>query len=257
MASATTSAKRIGPHTPIAHVTIGVNFAPPSICRSVCSADRFADRGFFSICWLMNCRQSTRWLITTVTPMLNSVSRTTGSTQLGFLTMSSNVAFGEKNTPTIRPIGLIAGCDCASGAGIDAVAIEVPPPRSAFAGAQYRRSTPHCARTPEKFRSQPRNSAGTPGRCCSGESGGKPPHSKKAAARLQVSTRRQFRHSSEQLLRVWMRRTVQDLLYRAHFHELPCAHHRYARRHLRHNRQAVRDNYVLQPKTPLHLPQQS
>src|ERR1700756_1779907 len=83
--------------------------------------------------------------------MLNRVSRTTGSTQLGFLTMSSNVAFGEKNTPTIRPIGLIAGCDCASGAGMDAVAIEVPPPRSALAGACYRRSTPPYAQTPEKI----------------------------------------------------------------------------------------------------------
>ena len=69
-----------------------------------------------------------------------AVSRTTGSTQLGFRTMSSNVAFGEKNTPTIRPIGLIAGCDCASGAGIDAVvAIEIPPPpkRPTTIGAQY------------------------------------------------------------------------------------------------------------------------
>src|ERR1700687_5246965 len=100
----------------------------------------------------MNSRQLMRWLIAKLTPMLNSVRRTTGSTQLGFLTMSSNVAFGEKNTPMIRPIGLIAGCDCASGAGRDVVvAIDVPPPQE----RRYRRaltpSTLHYAGTPEKF----------------------------------------------------------------------------------------------------------
>src|SRR5258708_25689940 len=78
----------------------------------------------------MNSRQLIRRLIAKLTPMLNSVRRTTGSTQPGFLTMSSNVAFGEKNTPMIRPIALMAGCDCASGAGMDVVvAIEVPPPQ--------------------------------------------------------------------------------------------------------------------------------
>src|SRR4030081_2202481 len=71
--------------------------------------------------------------------MLKSVSRTSGTTQLGLRTMSSNVAFGEKNTPNTRPIGLIAGCDCASGAGKDVVvAIEVPPPQSAQVGACHR-----------------------------------------------------------------------------------------------------------------------
>src|ERR1700726_282498 len=129
---ATTSIKIIGPHTPTAHVKIGVNFAPPSICCSFCSADMFAERGLFSICCVMNWRQLIRWLIAKVTPMLNNVSRTNGSTQLGLRTISSKVGFGEKNTPKTRPTGLIPGCDCASGAGTDVVvAIEVPPPQSA------------------------------------------------------------------------------------------------------------------------------
>src|SRR6267142_7129077 len=84
--------------------------------------------------------------------MLNSVSSTTGSTQPGLRTMSSKVVFGEKNTPTTRPTGLIAGCDCASGAGMDVVvAIEVPPHRGAVTGAFPPRSTPHYARTPHKL----------------------------------------------------------------------------------------------------------
>src|SRR5258708_15225479 len=59
-----------------------------------------------------------------------SVNKMIGAAQDGLRAMSSNVAFGEKNTPIIRPIELIAGWDCASGAGKDAVvAIEVPPPR--------------------------------------------------------------------------------------------------------------------------------
>jgi hypothetical protein len=45
--------------------------------------------------------------------------------------MSANVSFGEKNTPRIRPTGLIAGC--ASGAGIVVVAIQIPPPQSTYA----------------------------------------------------------------------------------------------------------------------------
>src|SRR5258706_5187571 len=129
---ATTNMKTIGPHTPTAHVKIGVIFAPPSICCSFCSADMFAERGLFSICWVMNCRQLIRWLIANVTPMLNTVSRTNGSTQLGLRTMSSKVGLGEKNTPKTRPTGLIPGCDCASGAATEVVAaIRVPPPQSA------------------------------------------------------------------------------------------------------------------------------
>src|ERR1700740_3700469 len=77
-------------------------------------------------------------MIKKLTPMLNRVSKTTGSTQLGFRTMSSKVAFGEKNTPMTRPNGLIAGCACASGAGIDVVvAIEVPPPQKRHPQARY------------------------------------------------------------------------------------------------------------------------
>src|SRR6267142_4651081 len=88
--------------------------------------------------------------------MLNSVSSTTGSTQPGLRTMSSKVVFGEKNTPTTRPTGLIAGCDCASGAGIDVVvAIEVPPHRGAVTGAFPPRSTLHYARTPHKLSGGP------------------------------------------------------------------------------------------------------
>src|SRR5260370_7699025 len=73
---------------------------------------------------------------------------------------------------------------------------------------------------------------------------------------FQISTPRQFRHRRQQLLRVWMRRTVQDLLYPAHFHELPSPHHRYPRPHLPHNPQALRDKYVRQPKLLLQLLQQ-
>jgi hypothetical protein len=68
-----------------------------------------------------------------------SVNKMIGAAQDGLRAMSSNVAFDEKNTPMIRPIELIAGCDCASGAGKDAVvAIEVPPPRRRL----YRRISP-------------------------------------------------------------------------------------------------------------------
>src|SRR5262250_2505570 len=69
----------------------------------------------------MNSRQLTRWFIAKLTAMLNRVSRTTGGIQPGFRVMSSNVAFGEKNTPMMRPNGLIVAC--ASGAGRDADAI--------------------------------------------------------------------------------------------------------------------------------------
>src|ERR1051326_3184103 len=68
----------------------------------------FAASGFFSICAPMYCRQLTRWLIPTHTAKLNAVRRIAGRIQLGLRTMSSKVAFGEKNTPAIRPNGLIA-----------------------------------------------------------------------------------------------------------------------------------------------------
>src|SRR6185295_2809841 len=95
------------------------NFTPPSMRCSFCSADIFAVSGFFSICAPMYCRQLTRWLIPTHTAKLNTVRRIAGRIQLGLRTMSSKVAFGEKNTPVIRPNRLIAAC--ASGAGIDVV----------------------------------------------------------------------------------------------------------------------------------------
>jgi hypothetical protein len=50
------------------------------------------------------------------------VNKTIGATQEGFRAMSSNVFFGEKKTPKMRPNGLIEAC--ASGAGIGVVAIE-------------------------------------------------------------------------------------------------------------------------------------
>src|SRR3984893_15247057 len=99
----------------------------------------------------MNSRQLIRWLIAKLTPMLNKVSKMTGSTQLGFRTMSSNVAVGEKKIPITRPNGLIAGCDCASGAGRDVVVvIEVPPPQDAVLRAYSYRLLPLI--TPQRKR---------------------------------------------------------------------------------------------------------
>src|SRR5947207_3760259 len=115
-------AKKIGPSKPIAYVNGGENLAPPSICCCFCSADICAARGLFSICWLMNSRQLIRWLIEKLTAMLSIVISASGSTQLGFLTMSSKVFSGEKKTPITRPNGLIKAC--ASGAGTAVVAIE-------------------------------------------------------------------------------------------------------------------------------------
>src|SRR5882762_3688047 len=84
--------------------------------------------------------------------MLNSVSSTTGSTQPGLRTTSSKVVFGEKNTPITRPTALIAGCDCASGPGIDVVVtIEVPPLTGRLHKRIPPRSTLLYARTPQKF----------------------------------------------------------------------------------------------------------
>jgi hypothetical protein len=59
----------------------------------------------------------------TLTAILRIVVSKTGSNQLGFRTMSSNVALGEKKTPTIRPNGLIVAAG-ASGTGVGVVAIE-------------------------------------------------------------------------------------------------------------------------------------
>src|SRR6267143_3807166 len=57
-----------------------------------------------------------------LTARLRTVRRTIGSTQPGFLTMSSNVFFGEKKTPVMRPNGLTVAS--ASDAGTGVVAIE-------------------------------------------------------------------------------------------------------------------------------------
>ena len=67
-----------------------------------------------------------RWLMETLTAILRIVVSKTGSSQLGFRTMSSKVAFGEKKTPIARPTGLttVCGCACASGIGVGVVAIE-------------------------------------------------------------------------------------------------------------------------------------
>src|ERR1700751_4284801 len=73
--------------------------------------------------------------------------------------MSSKVALGEKNTPTIRPTGLIAACVCGAGTvGTDVVAIGNPPPKVHPGGrsgpAFYRPSTLPYARIPEKISSK-------------------------------------------------------------------------------------------------------
>jgi hypothetical protein len=68
--------------------------------------------------------------------MFTSNRTTTGAIQLGFLAMSSNVGFGEKKTPMIRPMALVGGFNCASGAGRDVVAISV----SSTTGALYGRT---------------------------------------------------------------------------------------------------------------------
>src|ERR1700730_9627408 len=190
--------------------------------------------------------------------MLNSVSRTSGTTQLGFLTMSSNVAFGEKNTPMIRPIAPIAGCDCASGAGRDVVvAIEDPPPRAPIAGATLPPSTPHYAETPQKFHDRSR--AVSPpilecGSLATAFTIAAPPGRFSNSPRYSMS--RQFRHSRQQLPRISMSRLPQHLLHRPALHKHPRPHTRHARSHLRHHRQAMRNKNVSKRKLLLQLLQQ-
>src|SRR6266480_1320240 len=78
-----------------------------------------------------------------LTARLRTVRRTIGSTQLGFLTMSSKVFFGEKKTPMIRPNELIERA-CASEPGTGVVAIEDSSttrfPKSAFSRKDYARA---------------------------------------------------------------------------------------------------------------------
>jgi hypothetical protein len=49
------------------------------------------------------------------------VNKTIGATQEGFLAISSNVLFGEKRTPMIRPNGLREPCDSGAGTGVVAI----------------------------------------------------------------------------------------------------------------------------------------
>src|SRR5882724_5234048 len=58
----------------------------------------------------MYSRQFMRWLRITQTTTLRRVIKTRGASQLGLRTMSSNVLFGEKNTPSIRATAPIEGC---------------------------------------------------------------------------------------------------------------------------------------------------
>jgi hypothetical protein len=52
---------------------------------------------------------------------LNRRIRPVGTIQLGFRTISSKVALGEKKTPRIRPIGEIAVFGSVTGAGMVAI----------------------------------------------------------------------------------------------------------------------------------------
>jgi hypothetical protein len=49
--------------------------------------------------------------------MLRTVKRSTGTSQLGFLTMSSNVFLGENRTLNARLNALICGCDSGTAGG--------------------------------------------------------------------------------------------------------------------------------------------
>src|SRR5277367_3635625 len=73
----------------------------------------------------MYSRQLTRLTNAALTAILKIVKRSIGSSQLGFLTMSSNVFFGENSTPKTRPKTLICwGCDSGA-AGDTAVVVAI------------------------------------------------------------------------------------------------------------------------------------
>src|SRR5580658_10075021 len=57
----------------------------------------------------MNSRQFTRWFKPKLTAMLRTVSNAIGKSQLGFLTTSSKVFWGENRTPKTRLIAFIRG----------------------------------------------------------------------------------------------------------------------------------------------------
>src|ERR1700720_3242251 len=63
-----------------------------------------------------------KWLFSAmIATRLNRTIRAVGKIQSGLRTISSKVAFGEKNTPVIRPNGEIAACGSATGAGMVAI----------------------------------------------------------------------------------------------------------------------------------------
>src|SRR5580704_851873 len=78
----------------------------------------------------MYSRQLKCWFSAVTPARLKRRIMAAGKIQLGFRTMSSNVALGEKNTPIIRPNGEIEACGAGaeawgSGAGGGIVAMEV------------------------------------------------------------------------------------------------------------------------------------
>ena len=101
---------------------MGEYLALTSICCSFCSAESCEARGFFSICCAMYSRQL-KWLFKARAPRkLKTTINAVGRIQVGFLAISSKVAFGEKNTPIRRPMGEMDAWGSATGIG--EVAIE-------------------------------------------------------------------------------------------------------------------------------------
>ncbi len=76
------------------------------------------------------------------------------------------------------------------------------------------------------------------------------------AERFSLLSGRQHRHGGQPLPGVAVAWLMEDLLGGANFHELARAHHRDARRHLGHHRQAVRNENVRQPEFGLQLLEQ-
>src|SRR6267143_584143 len=159
-----------------------------------------------------------------LTARLRTVRRTIGSTQLGFLAMSSKVFFGEKKTPTIRPNGLTVAC--AAGAGTGVVAIEDSFTTRLFSSALYRALR---ACTKEYF------------------SGG---------IVTQVSSAGQSRDGGEQFARVVVPGMVEHIFGCADFQESAGPHDSDARGDLRHDGQAMGNENVGERKLMLELQQQ-
>src|SRR5258708_2567573 len=100
---------------------MGANLAPASMRCSFCSADIVEACGLFSICWLMTSGNFFFGFRPTATASPKPARIITGSSQPDLRTISSNVALGEKKMPKIRPMGEIAGCGSATGAGMVAI----------------------------------------------------------------------------------------------------------------------------------------